>query len=112
VLRKGAGMFTIWANLPLRIILSDFSTFWYNKIVMAKLNSKSKHQLAGGPRLLKTVVKKYKLSTTSVKDDLNYWLSKSPDERISAVEILRRQHYATSTPRLRRIARITKRAKG
>ena len=68
--------------------------------------------MAGGPRLLKTVVKKYKLSETSVKDDLNYWLSKSPDERISAVEILRRQQYATSTPRLRRIARITKRAKG
>jgi hypothetical protein len=76
---------------------------------MVKLNSKSKRQSAGGPRLLKTVVKKYKLSTTSPKDDLKYWLSKSPDERISAVEILRRQHYV-STPRLRRIARITKRA--
>ena len=78
---------------------------------MAKLKSKSKRQLAGGPRLLKTVVKKCKLSETSVKDDLNYWLSKSPDERISAVEVLRRQHYA-NTPRLRKIVRITKRAKG
>lgn len=37
--------------------------------------------------------------------DLEYWLSKSPDERISAVEILRRQ-YNGNSERLQRTVRI------
>ena len=41
----------------------------------------------------------------SVKDDLAYWLSKTSDERVSAVEILRRQYDGNST-RLQRVVRI------
>lgn len=73
-------------------------------------NLKSKIKFSGQPRLLKTAVKKMKLSKTSVRDELAYWLSRSPDERIGAVEILRRQQYA-GTPRLQRTVRIIKRAK-
>ncbi len=52
----------------------------------------------------------------SLKDkrnyDLEYWLSKTPEERISAIEFLRQQFYETedgSTPRLQRVAKIIKR---
>ncbi|MDD5457900.1 MAG: hypothetical protein PHF37_00685 [Phycisphaerae bacterium] len=41
---------------------------------------------------MKKVVKKYRMSKASVQDELKYWLSKSPEERVSAVEILRRQY--------------------
>ena len=45
----------------------------------------------------------------SVKADLSFWLSKTPEERISAVELLRRQYYHENTPRLQRSVRIIKR---
>ena len=52
----------------------------------------------------------------SLKDkrnyDLEYWLSKTPEERISAIEFLRQQFYETedgSTPRLQRVIKIIKR---
>ncbi len=52
----------------------------------------------------------------SLKDkrnyDLEYWLSKSEEERISAIEFLRQQFYETKdgfTPRLQRVIRIIKR---
>ena len=32
-----------------------------------------------------------------MKDDLAFWLEKSPEERISAVEILRRQFHGNTT---------------
>ena len=38
-------------------------------------------------------------------EDLRYWLAQTPDERISCVEILRRQNYG-DTPRLQRVARV------
>ena len=40
-------------------------------------------------------------------DDLNYWRNKSPEERLSAVEILRRQFYGNTT-RLQRVVRVVK----
>jgi len=43
-----------------------------------------------------------------VKENLKYWLSLLPEERISAVESLRRQSYGVSE-RLQRISKITKR---
>lgn len=43
------------------------------------------------------------------KDDKTYWLSKSPDERWQAVEILRRQYYGEYPQRLQRVYRIIKR---
>ena len=41
--------------------------------------------------------------------DVEYWLSRTPVERISAVETLRRQYHG-ETGRLRRTVRITKQA--
>ena len=38
-------------------------------------------------------------------EDLKYWLSKSPKERIAAVEYLRRQFHG-DTARLQRVARV------
>ena len=38
--------------------------------------------------------------------DLVYWLNKTPNERIEAVEFLRRQYHG-NTKRLQRIARVT-----
>jgi 2-hydroxy-3-keto-5-methylthiopentenyl-1-phosphate phosphatase len=41
--------------------------------------------------MIEKVVKKRNLNDAgAAKDDLAYWLSKTPEERISAVEILRR----------------------
>ena len=49
-------------------------------------------------------------SQKSEKSDLQYWLSKTPEERISAMEVLREQYYAiagyTTTPRLIPIVHI------
>ena len=52
----------------------------------------------------------------SLKDkrnyNLEYWLSKTPEERISAIEFLRKQFYETkdgSAPRLQRVINIIKR---
>ncbi len=48
--------------------------------------------------MIEKVVKKRNLNDAgAAKDDLAYWLSKTPEERISAVEILRRQYYEDST---------------
>ena len=41
----------------------------------------------------------------SIQEDLAFWLEKSPEDRISAVEYLRRQ-YDGNTARLQRSARI------
>jgi hypothetical protein len=43
-----------------------------------------------------------------ISDDLKYWLSKSSQERIEAVEILRRQYHG-GTARLQRTARVVQR---
>jgi hypothetical protein len=42
-------------------------------------------------------------------NDLAYWLSKTPEERISTVEFLRKQRHG-DTARLQRIARVIQRA--
>ena len=44
-----------------------------------------------------------------VLDDLNYWLSKLPEERVEAVEYLRRQFHGSSE-RLQRVARVVQRS--
>jgi hypothetical protein len=43
------------------------------------------------------------------KQNLEYWLSRTPEERVEAVEILRRQFYG-NLPRLQRVYRIIKRS--
>jgi hypothetical protein len=45
---------------------------------------------------------------SSIRDDLAYWLSKTPEERISAIEFLRRQYHGSSA-RLQRVARVIQR---
>jgi hypothetical protein len=62
--------------------------------------------------MIKKVVKKYRIEDlSSIREDLAYWLSKSSEERISAVEILRRQYHG-NTARLQRSARIIQRSQG
>jgi len=56
----------------------------------------------------KVVTKRTLNDASSRKDDLLFWLSKSPEERVSTVEYLRRQFYG-STARLQRSARIIQR---
>jgi len=61
--------------------------------------------------MIEKVIKVQRLNEhkmNSVKDDLAYWLSRSPEERISTVEYLRRQYHG-NTARLQRSARVIKR---
>ena len=61
--------------------------------------------------MIKKVIKIRNLNDKSlIKEDLQYWLSKSPQERIEAVEILRRQFHGNPT-RLQRIVRIIEQRK-
>ena len=60
--------------------------------------------------MIQRVVKKANLGEFSeVKDNLSYWLSRTPEERIAAVEFLRRQHHGSSA-RLQRSARVVQRS--
>lgn len=59
--------------------------------------------------MIQKVVKKRNLNdSSSVQEDLAYWLSKTPDERVAAVEYLRRLYHG-NTARLQRSARIIQR---
>ena len=57
--------------------------------------------------MIEKVVKISKLIDLKPCDDLEFWLSRSPEERVSAVEFLRRQFNGNSA-RLQRTARISK----
>jgi len=46
---------------------------------------------------------------SSIKEDLIYWLSKTAEERVAAVDYLRKQYHG-STERLQRSARVIKRS--
>jgi hypothetical protein len=60
--------------------------------------------------MIEKVVKKRKLEEFSeIKEDLAYWLSKSPEERVAAVEFLRMQHHGTSE-RLQRVVKVIQRS--
>ena len=57
-------------------------------------------------RMIERVAKKKDLERDStLKEDLAYWLNKTPEDRISAIEILRRQYHGSSA-RLQRSARV------
>ena len=61
--------------------------------------------------MIQRIVSKLTLKETSLKkQDLAYWLSKTPDERIAAVEHLRGQLHGSSI-RLQRSAHIIQRKK-
>ena len=58
--------------------------------------------------MIQKVLTKRNKDYSSILDDLAYWQKRSPEERISAVEILRRQYYGSSG-RLQRVSRIVER---
>jgi hypothetical protein len=52
-----------------------------------------------------------KTSTKERQSDLEYWLTKTPQERLSALEFLRQQHISFNKnvqPRLQRVCTVTK----
>jgi hypothetical protein len=55
--------------------------------------------------MIEKYVKKLDLKRDSVKEDLAYWLSKTPRERIAAIEFLRGQYHGSSA-RLQKSARL------
>jgi hypothetical protein len=56
--------------------------------------------------MIKKVLKITQLeNNTGQKEDNAYWLNKTPEERIEAVELLRKQYHGT-LPRLQRVARV------
>jgi len=62
--------------------------------------------------MIKKIVKIQRLNEhkiASLNNDLVYWLSKTPEERILAVEYLRRQYHG-STARLQKSARVIQRS--
>ncbi len=62
--------------------------------------------------MIERVVKKFDLKRhSSINEDLAYWLSKTPQERIAAIEFLRRQYYGSSA-RLQRSARVIQQTQG
>jgi len=61
--------------------------------------------------MIAKVVRKGKREDISeVKENLAFWLSKTPEERVSAVEHLRRQLHGSSA-RLQRSARVIQRSR-
>ncbi len=75
----------------------EAKTIWYSKRLFGKNN------------MIEKVVTKKKINDLSLmKDDLAYWLSKKPEERVAAVDYLRRQYHGSSTG-LQRTARIVQR---
>jgi len=60
--------------------------------------------------MIEKVVRKENMKDfVEVKENLAYWLSKTPEERVGAVEYLRRQLNGSST-RLQRSARVIQRS--
>ena len=60
--------------------------------------------------MIQKIIKKHRLQErTATQNDLAYWLSKTPAERVATVDYLRRQYYGNAT-RLQRVARVVQRA--
>ena len=59
--------------------------------------------------MIQKIVKKHRLhERTTTQDDLAYWLSKTPEERVATVDYLRTQYYGNAA-RLQRVARVVQR---
>lgn len=58
----------------------------------------------------KVVIKRSLHDRSAEKEDLEYWLSRPPGERMAAVESLRR-HFYGNLPRLQRVVRVLQRTK-
>ena len=57
----------------------------------------------------KIIVKKNLQESSSIGDDLTYWRSRSPEERVATVDYLRRPYHG-NTARVQRSARVIQRA--
>ena len=57
----------------------------------------------------KVVTRRPLHDASSVEEDLAYWLSKSPEERVAAVDNLRKQRHG-SAARLQRAVRVIQRS--
>jgi hypothetical protein len=58
--------------------------------------------------MIHKIVKKGALDElSSIKEDLAYWLSKPPEERVAAVDKLRKQHHG-NTGRIQKAVKIIK----
>jgi len=56
--------------------------------------------------MIRKTVKKYELNNFSeIEQNLKYWLSRPPQERLAAVDALRAEYYGDSH-RLQRVARV------
>lgn len=56
--------------------------------------------------MIKQIVTRRSLrNSSSIMDDLTYWRSRSPEERVAIVDYLRRQYHG-NTARLQRSARV------
>jgi hypothetical protein len=59
-----------------------------------------------GEVVIRKTVQKYDLDKHSeIRQNLEYWLSRPPEERLAAVDALRREYYG-DTHRLQRVARV------
>lgn len=62
--------------------------------------------------MIQKIVTKLSLNDAALRnDDLTFWLGKSPEERVAAIDYLRRQYHGT-TKRLQRSARVIERTQG
>lgn len=57
----------------------------------------------------KTVQKQDIDNFSEIRQNLKYWLSRPPEERLAAVDALRREYYGDSQ-RLQRVARVVQQA--
>jgi ribosome recycling factor len=59
--------------------------------------------------MIQKIVKKRRLQEpAAAQEDLAYWLSKTPEQRVEAVDYLRAQYYGNTT-RLQRVACVIQR---
>ena len=60
--------------------------------------------------MIKKTIQRFELSSSANHSkDLKYWLSRTPSERVAAVDFLRKQ-YIGNAERLQRSARVIERA--
>ncbi len=60
--------------------------------------------------MIKKMKRITKLTDSDDRDNLAYWSEKTPEERLEAVELLRRQYYGDTTG-LQRVARVAEQAR-
>ncbi len=62
--------------------------------------------------MIQKIVKKSSIDElSSIRENLAYWLSKPPEERVATVDYLRKQYHG-DTARLQRSARVIQRTQG